>query len=233
LPAEQKSDTKDWRNDRGGGPKPPPFQQQQQQQQVKASFSDAFGTFDFQRQIDSEWKNAKIAANLMKFCPGESCREHLPLHHFASNANMADGLDIYCSTCNAKRREERKYRTMKKPANHNGIGFAPLPDLFEKAVSVTKSSASESEDPVFREIHKRINTAIREAQLRFKKKMPIDPSEISRHLFLTKKVFCKVSGAPLTPACFLDHHSIIFEITPVSENKCKAEVICSNTLTFV
>jgi hypothetical protein len=220
---EQKSDTKDWRADRGGGPKPPPFQQQQQQQQQHAkAFSDAFGAFDFQRQIDSEWKNAKIAANMMKFCPGESCREYLPLYHFASNANMVDGLDIYCSSCNAKRREERKYRTMKKVNN------APLPDLFEKS-----KASTESEDPVFREIHKRINTAIKEAQMRFKKKMPIDPSEISRHLFLTKKVFCKVSGAPLTPACFLDHHSIVFEITPVSGNKCKAEVICSNTLTFI
>lgn len=226
---EQKSDTKDWRNDRGDGPKPPPFQQHQQQEHQRhlKAFSDMFGTFDFQRQVDSEWKSAKIAANLVKFCPGESCREHLPLHHFASNANMADGLDIYCSACNAKRREERKQRVMK---SKTPTLAATVIDMFEKT-TVTANGKTAYEDPVFREIHKRISTAIKEAQLRFKKKIPIDPSEISRHLFLTKRVYCKVSGAPLTPSCFLDHHSIVFEITPVDGKKCRVEIICSNTMT--
>lgn len=195
--------------------------------------------FDFQRTLASEWKNEKIAANLVKFCPGETCREHLPLHHFASNANMSDGLDIYCTTCNAKRREERKLSRVNTTTTTTTINTTigrkcvVIPDLFEKSVStkVDTTSSDTGEDPVFREIHKRISTAVKEAQLRFRKKLPIEPSEISRHLFLAKKVFCKVSGAPLTPACFLDHHSITFEVVPLENNKCKADVICSNTMT--
>lgn len=196
------------------------------------AFAEAFRVFDFQRTLDSEWKNEKIAAKLVKFCPGETCREHLPLHHFNSNANMADGLDIYCSACNAKRREERKHsRTSGISAitQRKFVNAAPIADLFEKSVYV---KADTDEDPVFREIHKRISTAVKEAQLRFRKKLPIEPSEISRHLFLGKKVICKVSGAPLTPSCFLDHHSITFEIVPLEKNKCKADVICSNTMTM-
>ena len=62
---------------------------------------------DFSRFFTSDWRNARVAAKHLKFCPGEECKNWPPLQNFGANVNMNDGLDVYCIRCNQNKREQR------------------------------------------------------------------------------------------------------------------------------
>ena len=168
-----------------------------------------------------DWSMAKLAAKHLKFCPGETCKEWHPLQNFGSNYNMEDGLDIYCVSCNANHRDDKRGRrnnTTKK-----------------KHVVVDKFVAFKQEregsllhETQMREVEKRIRMAALEAKGRFKKEIPVKVSEINRLIFENGSYICEVTNEPMTPKCFLDHHSITFEIRLKANQKKVVDVICSD-----
>jgi len=170
-----------------------------------------------------DWSVAKVAANHLKFCSGEHCKSWLPLHAFGSNYNMCDGLDIYCITCNTNYRNGKRVERIVKPA------------LDTKPVIKDKYCAfkEQYESDVFaetqtREVEKRIRQAGIEAKGRFKRDVQIDSSNVCRKLFSDGLYKCEVTNEPMTPACFLDHHSITFELRENGEGKKFVDVICSD-----
>lgn len=163
---------------------------------------------DFSRFFTNEWKTAKMAAKQIKFCPGEACRQWLPLFHFGENENMVDRLDVYCFTCNQRSRKKKKKT-----------------DKFEAFVSCFDEAEEEQENNnIIREVDQRIMQAARDAQKRYKRKFFVDKADVSRKLFLFKKFVCCVTGSVLTPKCFLDHHTLTFQL---STGKDKMEIVCS------
>lgn len=167
-----------------------------------------------------DWSMAKLAAKHLKFCPGETCKEWLPLQNFGSNFNMEDGLDIYCVSCNANHRDDKRGRRN---------------SALKKVVSIDKYTTfkKEHEDGILnetqmREVEKRIRLAAIEARGRFKREIPIKTSEIYRLIFEDDAYVCEVTNEPMTAKCFLDHHSITFEIRTNETNKKVVDVICSD-----
>ena len=172
--------------------------------------------FHRNRGFPVDWRNAKVAAKHLKFCPGDSCRVWLPLYHFGSNFNMEDGLDIYCLVCNNTRREEKKGRRTPKVVVDMFVQFK---DAYEK------NEYNENRD---REVEKRIEMAAIMAKGRFKREIPVDAKDVMKRLFDSNKYVCDVTGKSLTPKCFLDHHSITFEVRRNANNKKVLDVICSD-----
>ena len=182
---------------------------------------------DFSRFFVNEWRNARMAAKHLKFCPGESCKSWLPLHNFAANWNMPDKLDVYCIQCNQSKRNERinGFKPFKKKRE-------PLlqPDkyeLFHKAY--TKNSPPQDPEvlkdrAVAREMSKRVIDAATFAMKRYTKKFKYDPIEIERKLFQGGKHICNITGQILTRECFLEHHQLTFEYKKETR---KMDVICS------
>lgn len=215
-----------------------------------------------------DWRQAKVAARHLKFCPGEQCGVWLPLHCFGTNCNMEDGLDIYCIDCNVRRREEmnqkrkRAYARASRAEDGPSQSHAHENTHTEKAVQANKGwrhqlvldkyelfrdahekahpapaldPQEEAERARMREIKKRVLEAHAAAQKRFRVAVQVDPTEVSRRLFMRKKFVCTVTGEKLTPECFLDHHSITFELRDAEdENKQVRQVmdiICSDCVT--
>lgn len=164
---------------------------------------------DFSRFFSNDWKNAKVAAKQLKFCPGESCRQWLPLFQFGENENMADRLDVYCISCNQRSRRSRRKKI----------------DKFEAFVYRSEKEEQEEENNnITREVDRRIMQAAKEAQRRYNRKFFVDKADITRKLFLFKRFVCCVTGCVLTPRCFLDHHTLTFQL---SNGKDKIEIVCS------
>lgn len=190
----------------------------------------------FSRFPAPEWKNARVAAKHLKMCPGDQCKLWLPLYNFGSNLNMEDGLDVYCISCNNRKRSGRKKKDKKR-----NFYTKPVLDKYEQFrvgfVSNTPppelTSEQKSEEAVNREVNKRISSALTLAEKRFKRKIPADTVEIARKLFMRKRFACGITGAPLTPKCFVEHHSLAFELRerPVMvNNKTKrvVDIVCSD-----
>lgn len=167
-----------------------------------------------------DWGMAKLAAKHLKFCPGETCKEWLPLHNFGSNYNMEDGLDIYCVSCNINHRDDKRGR-------RNTIAKKIQP--VDKYVTFKQERESSLlNETQMREVEKRIRQAALEARGRFKREIPIKTSEIYKTIFENDAYMCEATNEPMTPKCFLDHHSITFEIRLNATNKKVVDVICSD-----
>lgn len=167
---------------------------------------------------NQEWKNARVAAKHLKFCPGERCKTYLPLYEFGSNWNMEDNFDIYCIKCNQMKRVEKQSKRKSSEVVHDSF----------KVFKQMKTSQLESEENKMREVFKRIDLASVEAKGRFKREIPADPEEICKKLFGSRKYTCNVTKEPLTPECFLEHHSITFEVRERADKKKVLDIICSD-----
>jgi hypothetical protein len=203
------------------------------------SFEDDFGRaeddFAPRAPADDDWRQAKVAANHLKFCPGDQCRVWLPLHSFGANPNTQTGLDIYCIGCNARRRTERKSGQRAACPPH-----AMRLDKFEvfagryKGETVERTAEDAAEDAVSREVAKRIASALEDAEKRFNRRIPIEPDEVSRRMFMRKRFVCNVTGQVLDPRCFLDHHSLTLELRQAvvpdakGRNRHVVDIICSD-----
>lgn len=181
---------------------------------------------DFSRFFANDWRSARIAANHLKFCPGDKCRQWLPLHNFSANTNTSDSLDVYCIQCNQVTRSERVAHNKLFQRRH-----APT-DKYEMFKKVYKESKPPP-DPevakkkaVFREVCKRIQEAGERAKERYRKKFSVDNLEISRKLFQGGRHVCNVTGQIMTPECFLEHHTITFQLDKDTK---KVQIICSQS----
>ena len=154
-----------------------------------------------------------------KVCPGRSCNTQLPLDCFAANSNMPDGLDVYCLTCNSRRREARKARF-----------DMPVIDKFElfrnrMMQDVTKPSTMD-------ELHCRISASIADAELTAGRSFKLEPTELSRKLLMRQRFTCTLTNGPVTPECFLQHHSLRFNLIDVEVSgriRTAVKVTCTNT----
>lgn len=166
-----------------------------------------------QRGQDFNWSDAKRAANHTRFCPGEHCKQWLPLHSFGSNYNMDDGMDIYCLSCNLSHRSKRGRRTRIESTDK----FSVFKERFEQEVV---------QETQMREVQKRIRLAAIEARGRFKCDVPVDSAEVAKSIFGSGRFICEITGEPMCPRCFLDHHTVTFELRREGASKV-LDVICS------
>ncbi len=173
----------------------------------------------FERVNPNKWKSAKINARHMKFCPGESCCIWLPLHHFNSNFNMQDSLDTYCIDCNTRKRSEKRKRRV--------IKCGKVKDDYETFIN-SKNKFKNAGKLKQREVFKRIEASIFEAQTRFNTKFPLKCEDVSKKLFDSKSFICNITGQILTPDCFLHHHSLTLQVRQNSNRKRVLDVICSD-----
>ena len=127
--------------------------------------------------------------------------------NFSINSNTVDQLAVYCLNCNEKRRNRKKKI-----------------DKYESYLHAYNKSEDEKQKAVYREVERRIFFAAKEAQKRYNKKFKVDNVEISRKLFQNKNYICNVTGNILTPECFLEHHTLTFQL---SKDKERIEIIAS------
>lgn len=177
---------------------------------------------DFSRFFTNDWRTERVAAKHLKFCPGDKCRQWLGLHHFAANNNMSDNLDVYCISCNqAKRNERMPHRS--RPMTTDKY------EMFVKAYREATPALQPDntrEMAISREVNKRITDAANYARTRYKKKFAVDNIEITRKLFQGGRHFCNVTGQALTPECFLEHHTLTFQLNHATK---RIEIICSQS----
>lgn len=144
--------------------------------------------------------------NNMKYCPGDHCRVWLPLHQFANNGNMWDGMDMYCIECNNRRRKEQGERR----ARFVGKGMKGVAmDSFEQFCFAEDTTAV-SDSPDKSEILAVIDQAILDARIHKGLTVPVGATVIYAKLFDGRRLQCEVTGRPMTPYCFLEHHEINF-----------------------
>lgn len=138
----------------------------------------------------------------MKYCPGDNCRVYLPLFQFGNNCNMPDGLDTYCIECNNRKRKEKDRRR---------CNFGCVDD------SVADPPAS-LKPRMFTQVMKRDVLAVIQAKIEETgdllgwEKMPITATTIYDKLFTGRRWVCERTNQTMTPACFIDHHTIKFMI---------------------
>lgn len=183
---------------------------------------------DFSRFFTNDWRTARVAAKHLKFCPGDKCRQWLALHNFSANNNMSDKLDVYCIQCNQTKRNERlnRYRIPSKITRERSTDKY---EMFVKAYrekEPPKSAEHMKEEAIFREVGKRIEEAADVARKRYRKRFSVEKTEISRKLFQGGKHICNITGQILTPECFLEHHTLTFQLN--KETK-RIEIICSQS----
>jgi hypothetical protein len=182
---------------------------------------------DFSRFFASDWRSAKVAAKHLKFCPGENCKKWLPLHQYAANNNMPDRLDLYCIACNQSKRAERRSKIQNKKS------AAIVPDKFElfnkayKLQEPPRDTKKIRDDAIWREVKKRIERSALDARLRYKRHIPVDPTDIARRLFQGGRFVCNVTGQVLSPECFLEHHALCLEIKENDGGRKRLDIICS------
>jgi hypothetical protein len=68
---------------------------------------------NWRQRASSMMCNLKLPESKVKYCPGEKCKNFLPLHYFANNFNMHDTKDIYCIMCNQIKRQEKNERRIR------------------------------------------------------------------------------------------------------------------------
>lgn len=177
---------------------------------------------DFSRFFSNDWKNAKVAAKQLKFCPGEYCRQWLPLFQFGENDSMNDKLDVYCISCNQRSRRIKR----KKIDKFEAFVAALNKDEDEQQYinNVNNVNNMNNINNIEREVDRRIMQAAKEAQRRYNRKFFVDKADITRKLFQHKKFVCCITGSVLTQQCFLDHHTLTFQL---SNGKDKIEIVCS------
>lgn len=154
-----------------------------------------------------------------KVCPGRSCNAQLSLLSFAVNSNMPDGLDVYCVSCNNRRREARKTR------------FDPVVDKFELFRS-RMGDIPATRNSVMDELHARIDASIADAELTAGRHFKLDATELSRKLLMRHNFICTLTGCAVTPECFLQHHSFRFDLIDVDIKgtaRQAVRVACTNT----
>lgn len=168
-----------------------------------------------------DWQTAKVAANHLKFCAGDNCKEWLPLHAFGSNYNMPDNLDNYCISCNNNHRIDRREKRNKNihPRQSTKDKFCVFKEAYEKEVF---------KETQMREVEKRMRLACTEAKGRYKREIPLDTAATCRRLFTDEMYVCEVTGEKMTPDCFLDHHSITLELRHNETGSKVIDVICSD-----
>lgn len=86
-----------------------------------------------------------LPENKVKYCPGEKCKNFLPLHFFANNFNMHDTKDIYCVMCNQIKRQEKSERRTRIKKWSKGESFK-IRDKFLDFVSEEKEKSREKKD---------------------------------------------------------------------------------------
>jgi hypothetical protein len=102
-------------------------------------------------------------------------------------------------------------------------------DKFERFKRAHAAPPEAPERALMREVHRRIATAIKDAEVRHQRALDLDPAEVSRRLFHGGRLICAVSGEPVSPECFLDHHTVRFAVTALPDGKLLS-TICSNVL---
>lgn len=162
-----------------------------------------------------------------KYCPGDLCCEIRSLSQFGYNANMPDKLDTYCVDCNIRKRREReqkrtlismgfysidKYEQFKIQQEHGmwNKGFLNIIKPINKSPYVLK-----------RDVIREIDSILLEARKKYKYVIPFTAIEVYNIIF-TGKLICNVTGLPVTPACFMEHHSI-----SVVRNKNVIDIKCN------
>lgn len=179
---------------------------------------------DFSRFFTSDWRNAKVAARHLKFCPGQRCNKWLPLHEFSENLNTEDKLDTYCIKCNqGNPYDKKKYCADQKNTKTDKF------ELFAKAYKaleapVLQDEESQKKDALQREVNKRFTYAIDYFETRYRRRPVIEISEIGRKLFQGGRYICNVTGQVLTTECFLEHHTLTLQM---SQDEKKIEIVCS------
>lgn len=172
----------------------------------------------------------------VKYCSGESCERWLPVSRFGSNVNMADGFDLYCIDCNKRKRDSRaKARELFRERNQPGEkidafeqyvhdhaskpdrGFMRWPFLaFEGAMTDTPESR----------IMRKIESAMLEAKLRFKRPITISRQSVYDTLFAKGGAYyCTINRREMTPQCFEQHHAITFDA-----KEREVSVVCSDCI---
>jgi hypothetical protein len=156
-----------------------------------------------------------------KHCPGRQCNSMLPLGSFAPNSNMPDGLDVYCTGCNQRRREERRGRA--EPV---------VVDKFELWRRKQSPAPEEQERASMQELHRRIAASIKDAELTLGRELKLEPAELSRKLLMRQRFVCTLTRRPLTVDCFLSHHSLRFGVVTADvagSIRTAVQVSCTNT----
>lgn len=146
--------------------------------------------------------------NLLKFCPGNNCQVLLPLHQFANNCNMQDGLDTYCIECNKRKRKERdEKRTMFKNGSFPIDKYEQFKYNNQMMTNVQferKRIRKEEKDAVLVVIDRAIDKAKKE----YKRSFPVTSSTIYDKLFAGRRLRCDITNEVMTPTCFLEHHDV-------------------------
>jgi len=157
-----------------------------------------------------QWSSEKKNTNYFKKCPSKSCQKILDLSNFNSNQNMHDGLDLYCINCNKKNRMKRKNRYTKS-VNYSNEQIDDKFELFKINYEDEKIMKHKNEK---REILKKIELAITLSQIRFKRKLDVNPTEIYERIFNNDRIkfICNNSFEQISQECFLEHHTVTFEI---------------------
>lgn len=146
----------------------------------------------------------------LKFCPGENCNVWLPLHQFATNSNMYDGMDMYCIQCNNHRRKEQCERRA-VTSSFGGSGSRPLVvDSFEQ-FCFHEDTAVMIEPPDKLKALEVIDDAILDARIHKGLAVTTSAAVIYSKLFDGRRLVCNVTGCPMTPRCFADHHTLEFK----------------------
>ena len=166
-----------------------------------------------------------------KYCPGDHCCKVLPTTQFGRNANMQDNLDTYCIDCNIRKRKEReekrtmismglysidKYEQFRiNEEHHSSGGFLDMIKATPRAPYVLK-----------RDVFREIDNVLVEARMKHKYVIPFTPKDVYDSIF-TGKMMCGVTQSPMTPACFMAHHSINVvvneNVIDIKCNKCSTK----------
>ena len=168
----------------------------------------------FKNYTRRRWSAVKLSDGTdMKFCPGAKCGLFLPLFQFSLNSRMLDGFDTYCKQCN------QNYGKRSTPAHQ-------VPSQGQLAMWRSGEGLKASPMPVMkREILERLRAAVAEAEETYQTTVPFDASSIFGKLFSSNRLVCEITGEPLTPSCFMEHHGIR---VVVDKNEGRADVKCSH-----
>jgi hypothetical protein len=136
---------------------------------------------------------------------------------------MPDGLDVYCTACNQRRRGERRGRVE-----------SVVVDKFElwRRKQACVAPPEDHERASMQELHRRIAASVKDAELTLGRELKLEPTELSRKLLMRQRFVCTLTGRPLTVDCFLSHHSLRFDVIAAEVGgavRSAVQVSCTNT----